>query len=216
MSSSHNKKTQVFQCFVCDQLFTTYTEFKTHITTTHTEGREFVMCPLARCNCPVRDLKTHFQKSHPSEKVPKGVQMRAIVFRDLRDASKQRKTPRFKQGTYISAKNGNKPLSYKSGYEREVYELLEKWRDVMSYEVEPFAVEYYLQGKSKHYWPDLRIRFTDGRIEIWEIKPHNQIHLPMNKAKWAFCEDHCVKRGWKFQVVVEADIQQLRKQVLGG
>ena len=53
---------------MCDD----YESYKSHILENHEEGREYVICPLTRCGCPVRCVRTHFKAKHPHEKsIPK-------------------------------------------------------------------------------------------------------------------------------------------------
>ena len=94
-----------FQCFICAGIFDDYTKFKTHIIETHEEGREYILCPLARCQAPVRDLRAHFRAFHKFDKVPKAQQMRASVFYDVKNPKKRRKVSHFKEGYHTSPKN---------------------------------------------------------------------------------------------------------------
>lgn len=211
-----------WQCFVCGHQFTDFEEFKSHIVASHEEGREFVICPLERCQCPVRDIRMHFKAKHPSEKSPKSGQMKALVWKDqspqkggkFAGGLKPRRS-KFREGYLVSNKNGGKEMHYRSGYECDVYECLEGLPDVARYDVEPFAVKYSFQGEVHEYNPDLSVVFNDGRIEIWEIKPSNQTHLEKNKAKWTACQQHCEARGWNFIVVTEVGIGKLKKKVQG-
>ena len=50
-----------YTCFCCGQVLHTFDEYKTHIIESHEEGREYVLCPLPRCGCPVRCVRTHFR-----------------------------------------------------------------------------------------------------------------------------------------------------------
>jgi hypothetical protein len=214
-----------WQCFVCGHQFTEFDEFKSHILSTHDEGREFVVCPLERCGAPVRDIRMHFKCKHPSEKAPKSGQMKALIWKDQKPQGKngpgkggpqlRQRKPKFREGYMLSNKNGGKEMHYRSGYECDVYECLEAMPDVVKYDVEPFAIKYSYQGEVHDYNPDLSIIFDDGRVEIWEIKPANQTHLEKNKAKWTACQQHCEARGWDFIVMTEVGIGKLKRKVQG-
>lgn len=205
-----------WQCFVCGKVMTEFEDYKTHIIESHEEGREYVICPLGRCGAPVRDLRLHFKAKHPSEKeVPKVGQMKAMIWKDQSPRTgklKQRK-PKFREGYLISTKNGGREMHYRSGYECEVYECLEAMPNVVSYDVEPFKIQYLYEGEVHEYNPDLSVLFDDGHIEVWEIKPANQTHLPRNNAKWAACQNHCQARGWEFIVMTEVGINKMKKRV---
>jgi hypothetical protein len=201
-----------YQCFVCGKRFDIYDEYSNHIITSHEEGREFVVCPLSRCKAPVRDIRTHFASKHKDEKIPKNGQMKATIWKDINNKTgkvTQRK-PKFREGYFISGKN-QKEMHYRSGYECEVYECLESILEVIKYDVEPFKVDYIFEGDRHEYNPDLSIFFSDGRVEIWEIKPANQTQLPKNHAKWAACQSYCEARGWSFMVMTEVGIGKLKK-----
>lgn len=204
---SHNKRK--YQCFICSRSFSHYQEFKKHILDNHEEGREYVKCPLNRCQAPVRDIKSHFNAKHPKEKIPKNCQLSALIWKDFSGRKKRTKKPKFRDGYLISVKNDGKPMHYRSGYEKVVYEKLEKLDEVVSYDVEPFSVPYYFNGKKHNYFPDVSILFDNGDIEIWEIKPSNQTHIEKNQAKWEACHHYCLNKGWQFKVKTEKGIEEL-------
>ena len=72
-----------YLCFVCSEEFLDFEEFKKHIINNHDLGRDYVLCPLKRCGCPVRDIRSHFKAKHPQENLPKCEQYKAIVWRDI-------------------------------------------------------------------------------------------------------------------------------------
>lgn len=204
-----------FVCFVCGIAHTDYKEYCTHITSTHEEGRDYVFCPLKRCHCPVRDVVAHFKSRHKSEPLPKTGQLKALIWADQKSVGKRKKKPNFKDGYFTSIKNGSKQMHYRSSYELDVYRCLEAMNEVVNYSVESFRVEYYFNGKTKGYYPDLLIHFNDEHFEVWEIKPTNQTTLPINIAKWDSCRRHCQIRGWKFDIITETRISDLKRYLRG-
>ncbi len=208
-----NEGSRKYVCFVCGVPHDTYYEYKEHILASHEEGREYVKCPLARCQAPVREVKLHFKVKHPNEKCPTVGQMRALIWTDHKPPSRKKKKPKFHEGYINSKKNGGQQMHYRSSWERDVYVCLENLREVASYKVESFPVEYYWKGRKKRYFPDLFVTFTNGKHEVWEVKPDNQKQLEVNKAKWLACEGHCESRGWDFKVIDEVQIRQLKQKV---
>jgi hypothetical protein len=206
-----------YQCFVCGQNFELFDAYKNHIIQTHDEGREYVICPLDRCGAPVRDLRSHYKAKHPSEKsIPTTGQMKAMVWKDQsnkKDGKLKQRKPKFREGYLVSTKNCGKEMHYRSGWECDVYECLEALPEVISYDVEPFKVNYTFNGEHHEYNPDLKILFDDGHVEIWEIKPANQTHLPRNNAKWAACNQHCQARGYSFMVLTEVGMGKLKQKI---
>ena len=77
-------------------------------------------------------------------------------------------------------------MHYRSGYELEVYQLLEEHNKVARYEVEPTdcITPYFWDGVWRKYFPDIKVVFTNGIVEIWEVKPSNQTDLQQNQIKW--------------------------------
>lgn len=208
--------TRSYICFVCGLKHKDFEEYKSHIINSHEEGREFVICPLGRCGAPVRDLRLHWKAKHPSEKeMPKTGQMKAMIWKDqnTKTGKMTKRKPKFREGYLISTKNGGKEMHYRSGMECDVYEYLEAIPEVLGYEVEPFKVQYSFEGEVHEYNPDLKVSFDDGRIEIWEIKPSNQTHLPRNNAKWTACNQYCQTRGFNFMVLTEVGIGKLKQKI---
>lgn len=205
---------RVYQCYVCGERLDTFEAFKEHIVQNHEEGREYVLCPLERCKAPVRDLKAHFKAKHPYDKMPKKGMSRALVWKDIstKEGKMNTKKPHFRDGYMTSEKNG-KEMHYRSGMECEVYELLERWDLVHKYEEEPFPVRYFFHGLQHDYYPDIRITYTDGTVEIWEVKPSSQTEIGRNKAKWAACNEYCLARQWKFMVFTERGLDKLRDKI---
>jgi hypothetical protein len=200
---------RVWQCFVCGEDYETFNDFKDHIIKEHEEGKDYVLCPLKRCGAPIRDLRLHFKAKHPREKIPPGCQLKAIVWKDKK---KNKKKPQYKQGSIISEKNDGKEITYRSGYEYDVYGCLELLPEVVAYDTEKVEIPYFYDGKEHIYLPDLRIVFNDEDIELWEIKPDRQKHLPKNQAKWLAAREYCQIRGWRFVVITEVGIKKLKRK----
>jgi hypothetical protein len=205
-----------YQCFVCGVQFKEFDEYEAHIVSDHEEGREYLTCP--DCQAPVRTMTDHYRAKHPNRIMPKGIQTRVTIWYDFNGkGDKKARKPKVREGDFQSHKMG-KAIHYRSGYEADVYELLEQDRDVVAYHAEPFKVPYYFinrkgEGKWVNYIPDLKIQFADGRIEIWEIKPATQTGLEQNKAKWTAMNDYALKLGWDFTVITEVGINKLKDKV---
>jgi hypothetical protein len=99
-----------------------------------------------------------------------------------------------RHGVYQSVKNGC-AVTYRSLLELEFYKLLEVNRFVAWYRVEPVSIPYHFEGAQHRYLPDLKVKYTDGRRELIEIKPEYLFDAPRNKAKWAAAEAYCNSRA---------------------
>ena len=208
-----DKNKRKYQCFVCGVMFVDFSEYKEHIREEHEEGREYVLCPLGRCGAPVRDLKLHFKVKHPSETMPKKGQLKAMIWKDFGPKGKGKtRKPKFRTGWHQSTKT-KKTFNYRSNYEKKVYEYLDEDKEVMSYEAEPFAIDYIHKGTVHKYTPDLFVCYLNGNKELWEVKPANQTLLEQNKNKWHAAKEVCKVRNWGWKVITEQEIEKLRKKV---
>lgn len=207
MSTEVRKST----CFVCGVKFDTLKDMNDHIVEYHDEGREYIKCP--DCGYCVRDMIVHYKVKHPKRIMPKNCQTKVSVWNDFSsDGKKKTRKPSFRTGHHISTKTGA-AVRYRSGYECEVYELLDQDKEVIGYDAEPFKVPYVFQGEWHDYIPDIRVNFVDGKVEIWEIKPSSQTDIEKNKAKWMAMKFYAEKMGWDFTVITESGIGKLRCKI---
>lgn len=212
MFNDPNKDQRKYQCFVCALEHTDFEEFKAHIKKEHVEGTDYIVCPLERCQAPVRDMRLHFKVKHVGTPLPKHGLMKATLWRDIKANGKVKTKRKFKEGYHHSTKM-QRDFYHRSGYEKTVYELLDSWNEVLAYDVEPFNIPYIHEGEVHQYKPDIFVVFIDDRKEIWEIKPSNQTSLQKNKDKWVAARAACDARGWGFKVVVEKDMKLLAETV---
>jgi len=204
-----NSNQRKYRCFVCEEEFEEYGEYREHIIGDHEEGREYIVCKI--CAAPVRDVKMHFKAKHKGSPVQPGL-LKALVWKDT-GGRKRKKKPSFRSGDFVSAKNGGKLIHYRSGWECKCYELLEEWDKVVAYAGEPIRIPYLWMGEERTYKPDIVIDYADGRREVWEIKPANQTNLKQNKAKWHSAKEYCHMRDWEFIVITEKGLNKLRMLV---
>lgn len=194
-----------YNCFVCSEEFSDIILMQDHIIKSHREGDDFIRCN--KCFAPIRDLIAHYRTKHIGCTIPPNTQTRAIIFRDCY----RNKKTKFKQGTFFSEKT-NKEIYFRSGLELKFYMKLEKNNNVKNYKVENIEIEYFFEGSRHNYIPDVVVEYTDGRIEMWEIKPKSQTKWPKNIAKWNAANSYCKKRNWEFIVVTENALKQRKKK----
>lgn len=202
-----------YTCFVCGQILENFDDFKNHIVENHEEGREFITCPLEHCKAPVRDVRTHFKVKHKNFNINKvNGQMKAIIWHDFSSKGRKTRKPKFKQGKYQSSKSG-KVFTYRSGLEKKTFEILDEHNDVLSFDSEPFQIDYIYRGHAHKYIPDILVHYMNGKKEVWEIKPSDQTSLEINQCKWSAAEEVCKIRNWAFQVYTEQRINKLEREV---
>ncbi|MGD9688038.1 MAG: Tn7 transposase TnsA N-terminal domain-containing protein [Desulfobacter sp.] len=68
------------------------------------------------------------------------------------------------------------------------------------------TVPFILYGDNRTYVPDIYVEYTDGRIEIEEIKPVSQHEYPENQAKWDAAKKYTASNNMTFRVISEIDL----------
>lgn len=115
-------------------------------------------------------------------------------------------------GKFFSKKN-NKKVTYRSSYELRYFHLLEADNKVASYEVESVSVPYNEPGgKKRKYIPDVMVLYTNGDIDVCEIKPKDMLPDTVVQAKANACRIYftTLLRGsginFNFRFVTEKDL----------
>jgi hypothetical protein len=160
----------------------------------------------------------HKKVKHPHRIIPKSYHgpLRSLIWKDQKGVKRKKtRKPTFREGHFVSLKNNGREFFYRSSYECKVLECLEVIPEVLAYDVEPIkgGIPYIFEGEQHLYFPDVSLKFADGHIEIWEIKPSNQTTLPKNEAKWAAAKIYCMNRDWAFTVITEVGINKLKKRI---
>lgn len=196
-------------CFICEQSYDQLDVFRSHIVTEHKEGDDYVICPS--CSIPTRDLIAHYRSKHIGEVIPPGTQTKALIIRDVKKKVKKigKKVTKFKQGNFYSEKN-HCNIFFRSGLELKFIKHLEKNPKVRKYKAESLQIEYSFNGGTHNYIPDILVEYTDGKIELWEIKPKSQTKWDKNIAKWKAANVYCKKRNWEFIVMTENALKTLK------
>lgn len=152
--------------------------------------------------------------------------------RNIKNLKPSKKSP-FKQG-YINPNSckkvfesqRNKPIIFRSSYERKFVWWCETCKDVKRWASEPFSIIYYnpLDKKTHKYWPDYLVEFQDGSVMVVEVKPYYQTQAPdalygpgdrvyddyvKNMQKWKAAREFCEARGMRFKVITERTISKL-------
>jgi len=139
---------------------------------------------------------------------------------------------KYKQGYFIpknpekciNVMETNQPIVYRSGWEAQFCDWLDKTTAVISWGSECLKILYPnpLTGKMSFYFPDFYIIYIDsqGKLhkELIEIKPMNQSRLNethnakdkleyvKNLKKWEAALHFCEKRDIKFRVLTQYEL----------
>lgn len=76
---------------------------------------------------------------------------------------------------YFKSYKNNKQLAFESILERECFYYFEFADEVVSYEEQPFAMYYELNGSRTRYTPDILVTYEDGSQKLYEVKYQNDI-----------------------------------------
>lgn len=195
-------------CLVCGSPMGSASELSSHMSETHKVGIDYFRCK--ECATIVRNLDLHMASAHGSA-LPPASEQRRVKAKDwnlTRKRSRGRKKPKFKSGLFFSKKM-MRNLWFRSGWERNVYAILERCPQVHAYIPEPYPITYSYSGEVRSYWPDILVQLRDGSRLLVEVKPKAQTKLKVNKAKWEAAEAHCQRNSTTFRVWTEGAITRL-------
>jgi len=113
----------------------------------------------------------------------------------------------FNKGKIYSSKM-NKELFFRSSWEEKVIQHLDIDDTVLSFEVEPFSIEYLHKGIMKNYIPDFLIEYNDKKLLV-EVKPEIFVDYEINIDKFQAAQNYCNEKGLAFEVWTEKQIQTL-------
>jgi hypothetical protein len=111
---------------------------------------------------------------------------------------------------YFDSMKMGKRILCRSGWEKLVYQQLEKDPCVTSYWVESFTIPYVFEGSTHQYLPDVLVEWCNGYQELLEIKPAFKLKEKKTMAKIEAATTYAMRRGWGFNIVDEKDIAELK------
>ncbi len=114
-----------------------------------------------------------------------------------------------KSGFYESVKAGR--IFYRSSYELAAYEKLDADVNVVSYQPEPFCLEYQIaDSRIRRYRPDILVHYTDKDVLV-EVKPTWKFDDPLFVAKMACAQMWATTNGAELQVWTEFTLGKASK-----
>jgi hypothetical protein len=102
----------------------------------------------------------------------------------------------------------NKRLWSESIAEEDYKYLLDFDSMVESFEEQPFRIRYVLDGKTRHYTPDMLVLTKDGRRLVVEVKPKLKVSTPKNDLLFRIVGALCEAEDHQFVVVTVEMIRQ--------
>jgi hypothetical protein len=127
-------------------------------------------------------------------------------------------------------------VTYRSLWERQAFRWCEGRDDVVGWSSEEVVVPYVCptDKRAHRYFIDLKIKFSNGKIVLVEIKPKRQTVPPQkpkrqtkkyltevmtyvkNEAKWKAASKYAKDRGYHFEIWTEDTMKQLGIKLLTG
>lgn len=100
----------------------------------------------------------------------------------------------------------NRNIWWESLIERDFLYLVEYDPDVVSYQEQPFRINFTLQEKLRHYTPDFLVERKHKR-QVIEIKPKNKLADGSHDLLFNSVAPICQEQGYEFLVVTDEMIR---------
>lgn len=150
----------------------------------------------------------------------------------------RRDGPRFYQGEYTPKNKqkyvGTLPIIYRSNWELQFCKWLDMNKAVTQWASESTVIPYIKPSdRSMHrYYIDFTVKFHDGKIFLFEVKPDKQTKPPVQKkrktkrylkesltyttnvAKWKAAQAYAEKYGMHFQILTEKQLKKLGLHIM--
>ncbi len=158
----------------------------------HTEESKEKLREAKRLNHLVGEKNGMFGKRHSDVSRNRMSEVRTLRMVD--GSIKPRGNNNHMSGHFTSEKTGL-VCRYRSSWELATMEYLDRDDNVSSWNYECLRIPYYYENNKRWYVPDFFVEFSDGRKEIWEIKPKQFIDADANKLKSEAAQKFCLENG---------------------
>lgn len=175
----------------------------------HSEEAKEKLRETKRLNPPVGEKNGMFGKNHSKESREKMSDSNStgIINGSRRTYGKNRHV----RGDYETKTKKN--YHYRSSWELAAMKYLDKQEEISLWNYECLRIPYYYDNNKRWYVPDFLIEFSDGRKEIWEIKPKELIDTVANKLKTEASIKYCEENKINNYVILCKD-DLLKKGIL--
>jgi hypothetical protein len=95
-----------------------------------------------------------------------------------------------------------------SGLEADAFRMFDFDRAVNSYKTQPFTVIHETGGRTISTYPDVELRYTDGKFEVVQIKTQKTYEKHLRENPRFRAEPEIFRTlGWSYRVLTEAQIR---------
>jgi len=117
---------------------------------------------------------------------------------------------------------------YRSMWEKHCFKWCDISAEVLEWSSEEIIVPYYydIDKKYHRYFPDLKIKMSNGKVYLIEIKPDKETRPPEGKRKtkqyigegltyikninkWEAAKSYAKDRNWEFQIWTENTLRNM-------
>jgi len=123
----------------------------------------------------------------------------------------RRRRSHYHKGSYVSTKTGQ-DCKFRSGWEEKFMKYLDETETVKSWSYESITIDYLSNkrtAKYRKYYPDFKVEYADGLIEIIEIKPKKRLDQVVVKKKLAAALEWCGVHGFTLRIITEIELKEL-------
>lgn len=110
-------------------------------------------------------------------------------------------------GMYPSWKMG-RMVHWESPNELNAFRLLDADPTIRSFQEQPLAIRFELQGETHLHYPDLLIEWRDGRRALWEIKPTRKAMRPQTTARTRYLQAALPSVGFQYRMVLAEELRR--------
>jgi hypothetical protein len=124
---------------------------------------------------------------------------------------KRKRRGHYQRGEYTSTKSGQ-VCKFRSGWEEKIMVHLDTSPDVESWTYEQTVIEYVSNIRSKKvrkYYPDFYVKYTDGHVEVIEVKPKRKLDQLTVRKKADAARTWCSERGLTYRIITEIELKDM-------
>ena len=168
----------------------------------HTEESKEKLREAKRINPPIGEKNGMFGKRHSEESRNRMSEVRTLRMVD--GSIKPYGNNNHMSGHFTSEKT-SLVHRYRSSWELAAMGYLDGDPSVSSWNYECLRIPYYYENNKRWYVPDFFVEYSDGRKEVWEIKPKQFIDSDANKLKSEAAAKFCIENGISNYYVLTRD-----------
>lgn len=97
-------------------------------------------------------------------------------------------------------------IQWESPNELNALRLLDASPAVTAFHEQPLAIRFVLDGEPRLHYPDLFVAWSDGRRELWEVKPEREAAHPYFAARTRYLQAALPALGYSYRLAVAEEL----------